>query len=202
VVSAILIHRCISDHDIVSIPRLGIHTILIVMDPLSITAAAIGVSGLTLQVISRLYAPWESSSAPVAERLLDQLSQLRTILQSLESASMTFPEPILVLDLPGLLEDIYHILEDIQENVPTWTWKTVSFDIHRKELSFPREKGELWVDQLEACILRLRDRSVIRSHNCYTSHGTDLIFLVMLSRCLIMTKPVWTRNLYSRKPVA
>ena len=144
------------------------------MDPSSVASAAAGLLGITIQLLGALYGDWNDASTPVAERLIYELSQLRTVLQTLESASLAFSGSIIVLDLPEILEDIRKTLSKLETSLlaedntptrlsllhPTWNWK--AFDPEHKGGRLPLSRGELegesLVLDLQLYLSRLRAR--------------------------------------------
>jgi hypothetical protein len=78
------------------------------MDPKSLASNTATLLGLTTQVTGVLYGDWDGISRPTVDRLLYELTRLRTVLVSLEEASLLSVDPI----LPDQLVRIFRTLRE------------------------------------------------------------------------------------------
>src|SRR5271156_4810451 len=70
------------------------------MDPSSFASAAASLLALDNQILGVLYGDWDEGSQPLVERLTYELTQIRTVLQTLEITSLSVTEPI--FDVSGV----------------------------------------------------------------------------------------------------
>ena len=74
------------------------HTIA--MDPKSLASNTAALLGLTIQVTGALYGNWDEKSRDIVERFVYELGRLRSILSSLEEASLRSDKPVVFGELP------------------------------------------------------------------------------------------------------
>jgi hypothetical protein len=148
------------------------------MDSASLASAAASLLGNTLHLQGALYGKWDDSSTPIAERLMYELSQLRTVLQTLESASLAFPEPMLLADMPSALEESRKCLvsiglkllrcgylgDSLDMETPAWSWETFDPGRQGKKMPWSRNEGESLVTDIQLSISKLRTWLVMTSH--------------------------------------
>jgi hypothetical protein len=80
------------------------------MDPKSLASNTAALLGLTIQVTGALYENRDKPSGPTIERLLYELARLRTVLASLEEASLESDASILLGNLPKVFRALREAL--------------------------------------------------------------------------------------------
>lgn len=76
------------------------------MEVSCVAVAAAQVGGVVTQAAALLYGCWDDADARLAKRLIEVLSQLRTILQKVEEAALQVPDVPVILDhFPQILEE-------------------------------------------------------------------------------------------------
>ena len=78
------------------------HTIA--MDPKSLASNTAALLGLTIQVTGALYGNWDEKSRDIVERFVYELGRLRSILSSLEEASLRSDEVVVPGELPHVFK--------------------------------------------------------------------------------------------------
>ena len=80
------------------------------MDPKSLASNTAVLLALTVQLTGALHGNWDQKSRPVVERLLHELARLRSILASLEEASLRSDKPVVFGELP-------HVFKAVKKNL-------------------------------------------------------------------------------------
>lgn len=142
------------------------------MDPHSVASAAATLLGLSIQIAGALYGDWEDSSAAPAERLTYELARLRAVLQSLEETSLTLNSPVILYDLPDVLEEVRHVLVSLGAELlgydPSrdsltvrnvqWEWRSFGVQRDGKKLALSRHDAERKVKDIQVSITKLKMR--------------------------------------------
>jgi len=141
------------------------------MDPLSVASASASLLGLTVQIMGDFYGRWDNRSTPAAERLVYEVSRLRDTFETVETTSSSINGPLVVHDLPEVLEGTRQTLLMLRAKLldgmsgdgfdfaeQSWQWET--YNPGRSGASLPLSKSEAAesVRDLQLCISRLRTR--------------------------------------------
>lgn len=142
------------------------------MDPNSVASAAANLLGLSIQIAGALYGDWDHSSAPPAERLTYELARLRAVLQILEEISLTLNSPVILYELPDVLEEVRQILVSLGAKLlgyePSrdkltvrnvqWEWRSFGVQRDEKKLALSRHDAKKKVKEIQVSISKLRRR--------------------------------------------
>lgn len=104
------------------------------MDPSSFASAAASLLAINIQLLSALYGVSDKRTRPLVQRLTYELTQIRTVLQTLEITALSIVEPIFdVSNLRLCLEELKENLLWLSPRVlgvgfqdHEWQWRTIN----------------------------------------------------------------------------
>jgi hypothetical protein len=144
------------------------------MDPSCVASAAANVLGIVVQITGFLYGRWDDAGTPSAERLIYELSRLRTILQEIEEAASIVPVPLILYQLPEAFSETAKLLQQLKSRLLgidvdltknerlgssplDWSWRT--YDPGRRmRLKLTKSDAEAHLAGLQLSIAKLQQR--------------------------------------------
>jgi hypothetical protein len=137
------------------------------MDPSSFASAAASLLALDNQILGVLYGDWDEGSRPLVERLTYELTQIRTVLQTLEITSLSVTEPIFDVSgvrvcLEGLREHLLWLgpkISGASFQEYEWQWRTINAlgPGRISNISLSKSEGANEVIYLRSQLSKLRD---------------------------------------------
>ncbi|POR36002.1 Pfs, NACHT and Ankyrin domain protein [Tolypocladium paradoxum] len=136
------------------------------MDPESLASNTAALLGLTIQVTGSLYGTWDEVNQPVVNRLLYELGRLRSVLSSLEEASLQSVDPVLPDQLPRVFRALREalvslaskILGDVDpsQSLSQLIWEACLPGREPRSLSLSRSESEDLFNELQVQTANLR----------------------------------------------
>lgn len=144
------------------------------MDPSCVASAAASVLASVVRVMGFLYGRWDEAGTPSAERLIHELSRLRTILQETEETALIVPVPVILYQLPEVFEETAKLLQQLKlrlqgtagdsaqterqdTNALDWSWWTYD-TTQRMRWRLTKSDAEGYLAGLQRSISRLQQR--------------------------------------------